>query len=76
MKTQNLVHGLPKVSCTNGFCLDCVLQKQHQDHFPKGKALHAMKPLELVDSDLMSLLTHSFSRAKYALTKFIDYFSS
>jgi hypothetical protein len=70
------VLGLPKVSCSDGVCLGCVLGKQHQDNFPKGKALQAMKPLELVHSDLMSFLNRSFSRAKYALTKFIGDFSS
>jgi hypothetical protein len=74
LSTQNLVLGLPKVSCTDGVCLGCVLGKQHQDPFPKGKALHATTPLELVHSDLMSFPTHSFSGAKYALT-FIDDFS-
>jgi hypothetical protein len=74
LSTQNLVLGLPKVSCTDGVCPGCVLGKQHQDPFPKGKALHATTPLELVHSDLMSFPTHSFSGAKYALT-FIDDFS-
>lgn len=74
MNSQKLVLGLPKVSCTDGVCLGCVLGKQHQDPFPKGKALRAIVPLELVHSDLMIFPTRSFSGAKYALT-FIDDFS-
>ena len=66
--------GLPKVSCTDGVCPGCVLGKQHQDPFPKGKAWRATTPLELVHSNLMSFPTRSFSGAKYALT-FIDDFS-
>ena len=50
------------------------LCKQHQNPFPKFKALHATKPLELVHSDLIPFSTHSFSKAKYALT-FIHNFS-
>jgi hypothetical protein len=74
LSTQKLVLGLPKVSCTDGVCPGCVLGKQHQDPFPKGKAWRATTPLELVHSDLMSFPTRSFSGAKYALT-FIDDFS-
>jgi hypothetical protein len=72
--TQILVLGLPKVSCTGRVCLGCDLDKQHHDRFPKGKALHATTPLELVHSDLMSFPTLSFLGAKYALT-IIDDFS-
>ena len=74
MQSQKLVLGLPKVSCTDGVCPGCFLGKQHQDPFPKGEALHATKPLELVHSDLMIFPTRSFSGSKYALT-FIDDFS-
>ena len=73
LSTQKLVLGLPKFSCTYGACLGCVLGKQRQDHFPKGKSLCTTTPLELVHSDLMSFPTRSFSGAKYALT-FIDDF--
>ena len=74
LSTQKLVLGLPKVSCTDGVCSGCVLGKQHQDPFPKGKAWRATTPLELVHNDLMSFPTCSFSGAKYALN-FIDDFS-
>jgi hypothetical protein len=64
------VLGIPKVSCIDGVCSCCVLVKQHQDPFPKGKAL-CYSTFELVHSDLMSFPTCSFSGAKYSLT-FID----
>jgi hypothetical protein len=71
LSTQKLVHGLSKVSYNDGVFPGHVLGKQHQDHFPKGKALRATTPIELVHNDLMSFSTCSFSRAKYALA-FID----
>ena len=74
MHSQKLVRGLPKVSCTDGVCPGCVLGKQHQDSFPKGKAMCATETLELVHSDLMIFPICSFSGSKYALT-FIDDFS-
>ena len=55
-----MVLGLPKVSCIDRVCPSCVLGKQHQDHFPKGKAWCVATPLELVDSDLMSFPTCLF----------------
>jgi hypothetical protein len=73
LNTQKLVLGLPKFSCTYGACPGCVLGKQHQDHFPKGKSLCTTTPFEFVHSEIMSIPTRSFSRAKYALT-FIDDF--
>ena len=68
MHSQKLVLGLPKVSCIDGVCPGCVLCKQHQDSFPKGKSLHSIVPFELVHSNLMIFPTCSFSRSKYALT--------
>lgn len=56
-----MVRGLPKVSCTEGVCPGCVLDKQHQDPFPKGTTSLATSPLELVHSILMSFPTRSFS---------------
>ena len=73
MHSQKLFLGLPKVSCTDGVCPGCVISKQHQDSFPKGKALHATKPLKLVHNDFMIFPIHSFSGSKYVLT-FIDDF--
>ena len=74
LRKLNLLLGVPKPSCTDGVCLGVVLGKQQQNYFPKGKDLHATKPLELVHSDLMSFSTHSFPKSMYALT-FIHIFS-
>lgn len=59
--------GLPKFSCINGVCIYCVIGKQRQDPFPKGKSLHATTRLELVHSDLISFLTCSFLGLKFSL---------
>jgi len=73
MNSQNIVLGLPKVSCTDGVCPLCVLGKPYQDPIPKGKALRDIVPLELVHSDLIIFPTHSFSGAKYAVTLIDDF---
>ena len=72
--SKKMVLGLPIFSCIESVCSGCVLGKQHQDPFPKGKASRVTSPLELVHSDLMCFATCSFSGDKYALT-FIDDFS-
>jgi hypothetical protein len=70
-----MVIGLPPVSCRDGVCAGCVLDKHHQDNFDKCSSLHALGPLQLVHSDLCGpLSTPYFSRCKYLLT-FIDDFS-
>jgi len=74
MNSQKLFLGHLKVSCSDEVCPGCFLGKHHQDPFLKGKASRATIPLELVHSDIMIFLNHSFSGAKYALT-FIDDFS-
>jgi len=35
LRTQKLVHGLTKFSCTDGVCPRCVLGKKHHDPLPK-----------------------------------------
>jgi hypothetical protein len=72
---QQMVIGLPLVSCRDGVCAGCVLIKHHQDSFDKHASWHALGPLQLVHSDLCGpLSTPSFSRCRYFLT-FIDDFS-
>ena len=60
MSTQELVTGLPQISCTNGVCKGCALGKHHRDPFPVGKATHVKASLELIHSDLMSFPTPYF----------------
>jgi hypothetical protein len=70
-----MVTGLPLVSCRDGVCVSCVLDKHHQDNFDKRASWHASTPLQLVHSDLCGPLSSpSFSGCKYFLT-FIDDFS-
>ena len=71
---QQMVTGLPLVSCRHGVCVSCVLSKHHQDNFDKCTSWHASGPLHLVHSDLCGpLSTTHFSGCKYFLT-FIDDF--
>jgi hypothetical protein len=72
---QQMVTGLPLVSCRDGVCVGCVLDKHHRDSFEKRASWHASGPLQLVHSDLCGpLYSPCFSGCKYFLT-FIDGFS-
>jgi hypothetical protein len=72
---QQMVTSLPLVSCRDGVCAICVLNKHHRDNFDKCASWHSPTPLQLVHSDLCGLLSSpSFYRCKYFLT-FIDDFS-
>ena len=70
----NMVIGLPIVSCKDGVCSGCVLEKHHRDNFDKRASWHALVSLELVHSDLCGPLpSASFSGFKYFLTFIDDY---
>jgi hypothetical protein len=70
-----MMTGLPPVSCRDGVCFGCVLDKHHRDSFDKRASWHASGPLQLVHNDLCGPLSSpSFSGCKYFLT-FIDDFS-
>jgi hypothetical protein len=72
---QHMVTGLPLVSCRDGVCSGCVIDKHHQDSFDKRASWRASGPLQLVHNDLSGPLSSpSFSGCKYFLT-FIDDFS-
>ena len=59
---DNMVTSLPMVSCKDGVCSSCVLEKHHRDSFGKRASWHASVPLELVHSDLCGPLpSASFS---------------
>jgi hypothetical protein len=72
---QQMVTGLPPISCRDGVCTGCVLDKHHWDNFDKHASWHASSPLQLVYSNLCGPLSStSFFGCKYFLT-FIDDFS-
>jgi hypothetical protein len=72
---QQMVTGLPLVSCRYGVYFGCVLDKHHQDNFDKCASWHASASLKLVHSDLCGPLSSPFfSRCKCFLN-FIDDFS-
>ena len=69
-----MVTGLSMVSCKDGVCSSCVLEKHHQDSFDKCASWHASVLLELLHSDLCGPLpSTSFSGFKYFLTFIDDY---
>jgi hypothetical protein len=69
------VTSIPLVSCRNGACFDCVLDKHHWDSFEKRASWNTSVPLQLVQIDLYGLLPYpSFFGCNYFLT-FIDDFS-
>ena len=71
---ENMVTGLPMVSCKDGVCSRCVLEKHQWDSFDKHASWHALAPLQLVHSDLCGPLPAiSFSSFKYFLTFIDDY---
>lgn len=51
LQQKKMVIGLPQITVPSQFCEDCVVSKQHQNPFPKGKSWRAKKPLELVHSN-------------------------
>jgi transposase InsO family protein len=69
-----MVTSLPPVSCRDGVCVGCILNKHHRDSFEKRVSWHASGPLHLVHSDLYGPLSSPFSGCKYFLI-FIDDFS-
>ena len=69
-----MVTSLPLVSCKDGVCSGCVLEKDHRDNFDKRAPWNASVPLELVHSDLCGPLpSASFLGFKYFLTFIDDY---
>src|SRR5713226_2831825 len=71
---ENMVTGLPLVSCKDGVCSGCVLGKHHRDSFDKRAYWHASVPLEILYSDLCGPLpSASFSGFKYFLNFIDDY---
>ena len=69
-----MVTGLSMVSCKDGVCSGCVLEKHHRDSFDKRASWHTSVLLELVHSDLCGPLpSASFSGFKYFLTFIDDY---
>jgi hypothetical protein len=59
---QQMVTSIPLVSCIDGVCVGCALEKHHRDSFDKHSSWHTSGPLQLVHSDLCGPLSSpSFS---------------
>jgi hypothetical protein len=71
---QQMVTGHPLVSCRDGVCANCVLEKYYRDNFDKHSSWHSSIPLQLVHSDLCGPLSSpSFSRCNYFLNSIGDF---
>jgi len=71
---QNMVIGIPFVSCKDGLYSNCVLGKHHRDNFEKCTSSHALSLSHIFHSDFCDILSSpSFYRCKYFLN-FIDEF--
>jgi len=57
---EQMVTGLPLVSCRDVVCGDCFLNKHHQENFDKCASWHASGPLQLVHSDLCCPLSSPY----------------
>jgi hypothetical protein len=57
---QQMVIGLPLISCIYGVCAGCVLGKHYWDSFDKRASWNASGPLQLVHIDLCGLLFSPF----------------
>jgi hypothetical protein len=69
-----MVTSLPPVSCRDGVCVSCVIDKHCWDSFDKCASWHASVPLQLVHNDLCGPLSSpSFFGCKYFLTLIYDF---
>jgi len=70
------VEGTEKICCTNKkyVCCSCTLGKLHQHSFPENPK-HSSKTLGSIHSDLLELLTLSYSKYKWVII-FLDDYSS
>ena len=69
-----MVTGLDMVSCKDGVCSGCLLEKHHRDSFGKHASWHVSTPIQLVHSDFYDPLpTISFFGFNCFLTFTDDY---
>jgi hypothetical protein len=52
---QHMVTIIPLVSCKDGVCFSCVLEKHYRDSFDKCASWHTSTPFQLVHSELCGL---------------------
>ena len=70
-----MVEGIPSIKISNGPCIGCVVGKNTEHNYEKGKVMRATQVLGLVHSNLIGTLpTTSYGGSRYVLT-FIDYLS-
>lgn len=66
---------LPPIQTSSQICEECVVSKQHRDHFPKRKSQRAKKVLELVHPDICGPINPTSNGGKCYYIMFIDDYS-
>jgi hypothetical protein len=72
---QRLVDGLPDIHFSKRVCEGCVLGKQPQEKFDKGKSQRDFAPLDLIHSDLMGHFPHPTINQERFVLIFVDDFT-
>jgi hypothetical protein len=75
LSNQGLVDGLPDIHFSKGICEGCVLGKNPQEKFDKGKTQRDSSPLDLIHSDLMGPFMHPSIKKSRCVLIFVDDFS-
>ncbi|PRQ55909.1 putative RNA-directed DNA polymerase [Rosa chinensis] len=75
LRQKSMVTGLPHIVSPSQVCEDCIVGKQHRDHFPRGNAWRALNPLELVHSDICEPINPTSNGGKRYFITFIDDYS-
>ncbi|XP_073103835.1 uncharacterized protein [Elaeis guineensis] len=74
LSKDGMVKGLPHIYYPNEVCEKCTLAKHTRAPFKGGKSWKAMRPLQLVHTDICGPLPESHGGNKYFIT-FVDDFS-
>ena len=68
-----MVEGIPTIKFSNGKCKGCVVGKNVESRYEKGKARRDVQVLDLIHSDLIGPLpTPSYGNSRYVLTFIYD----
>jgi hypothetical protein len=75
LSQKGMVTRFPNIHFSIGFFQGCVVGKDIQDNFEKGKDLRASSPLELIHGHIMRPFLHSSISKERCMLTFIDHFS-
>lgn len=72
---KKMVIGLPDLKSPNKLCSTCLIGKQQRESVPKKSSWRALRPLQLVHSDLCGPITPASNNNKRYILTFTDDFS-